>query len=129
MFCLQKWFQICTFEDLGFISIRKDGTVEISRKNGIPFYMKFNNVPAMYSFVSLLDGYYRLTCKWTFNICKDVQTPSLQKLYTMKCHGPIGFVFKIERKSSYPCTKAIISKKLFLFLFFVCIFEMEFFFV
>lgn len=79
---------------MGFVSIRDgDNTVEISRKNGIPFYLKFNQVAAMFSFISLLDGYYRLTCKWTFNICKEVPTPSLQKLYAMKCHGPVGFVF------------------------------------
>lgn len=86
----ENFIQICTFEELGFVSIRKDGTVEISRKNGIPFYLKFSSIITMYAFVSLLDGYYRLTCKWTFNICKDVQTPSLLKLYSMKCHGPVG---------------------------------------
>jgi len=44
----------------------------------------------MFSFVSLLDGYYRLMVKWTFNLCNDVPTPSLQKLYALKCHGPVG---------------------------------------
>ncbi|RZC37630.1 tyrosine-protein kinase hopscotch [Asbolus verrucosus] len=96
------WHQICTIEELGFISIRDgDGTVEISRKNGIPFYLKFSSNYSMFSFISLLDGYYRLTCKWTFNICKDVPTPSLQRLYAMKCHGPVGGEFsyaKLEEK-------------------------------
>lgn len=73
-----------------YVSIRNDGTVEISRKVGFPFYLKFSSSNYMLSFVSLLDGYYRLSVKWTFNICKDVQTPSLQKLYSMKCHGPVG---------------------------------------
>lgn len=86
----QDWHHLCTIEELCYISVRKDGTVEISRKNGIPFSLKFNSIFAMLSFVSLLDGYYRLTCKWIFNLCKDVFTPSLQKLYTMKCHGPVG---------------------------------------
>jgi Janus kinase 2 len=107
-YCLESkkdvWHQICTIKELGFISIRDDdGTVEISRKNGIPFYLKFNSVLTMFSFISLLDGYYRLTCKWIFNICKDVPTPSLQKLYAMKCHGPIGGEFsyaKLEEKRS-----------------------------
>ncbi|XP_044265655.1 tyrosine-protein kinase hopscotch [Tribolium madens] len=100
----KDWQRICTIEELGFISIRDDdGTVEISRKNGIPFYLKFNSNQLMFSFISLLDGYYRLTCKWTFNICKDVVTPSLQKLYAMKCHGPVGGEFsyaKLEEKRS-----------------------------
>ncbi|GJQ66748.1 hypothetical protein Trydic_g4688 [Trypoxylus dichotomus] len=85
-YCLEtkkdKWHCICALEDLGFISLRKDGT-------------------NMLSFVSLVDGYYRLSVKWTFNICKDVITPSLLKLYTMKCHGPVGGEFsyaKLEEK-------------------------------
>lgn len=95
------WIHICTFDELGFVSIRKDGTVEISRKNGIPFYLKFLSLPSMFSFVSLLDGYYRLSYKWTFNICKETPAPSLQRLYNMRCHGPVGGEFsyaKLEEK-------------------------------
>jgi len=71
--------------------MREDCTVEISRKNGIPIVFKFKSLDVANSFVALLDGYYRLTEKWTFNLCKDVFTPSLTKLRTLKCHGPIGY--------------------------------------
>ncbi|KAL3288357.1 hypothetical protein HHI36_002805 [Cryptolaemus montrouzieri] len=100
---MENWHLIGTIEDMAFVSIRIDGTVEISRRNGIPFYLKFNSLPIMWSFISHLDGYYRLACKWTFNICKDATTPSLQKLYMMKCHGPVGGEFsyaKLEEKRS-----------------------------
>jgi len=70
--------------------MRKDSTVEISRKNGIPIGFKFKMLESANSFVSLLDGYYRLSEKWTFNLCKDLFTPSLVKLRTLKCHGPVG---------------------------------------
>ncbi|VEN64270.1 unnamed protein product [Callosobruchus maculatus] len=106
-YCLEskkeQWTLKCTIEELGFISIRNDSTTEISRKNGIPFYLKFSSMSTMYSFISLLDGYYRLTCKWIFNICREVYTPSLKKLYAMKCHGPVGGQFsyaKLESKRS-----------------------------
>nr|CAI5847138.1 unnamed protein product [Callosobruchus analis] len=106
-YCLEskkeQWILKCTIEELGFISIRNDSTTEISRKNGIPFYLKFSSMSTMYSFISLLDGYYRLTCKWIFNICREVYTPSLKKLYAMKCHGPVGGQFsyaKLESKRS-----------------------------
>lgn len=69
-----------------------DNTVEISRKNGIPSHMKFPLSSIMISFVSLLDGYYRLMTNWTFNLCKEVRTPSLQRLQSMNCHGPVGYV-------------------------------------
>ncbi|KAF7271454.1 hypothetical protein GWI33_015675 [Rhynchophorus ferrugineus] len=103
-YCLESkkdtWILICTIEDLGFIAIRKDGAIEISRKNGIPFYLKFPSIDNMYSFISLMDGYYRLTCKWTFNLCREVSTPSLKKLHMMKCHGPVGGEFSYAKLES-----------------------------
>nr|CAD7393039.1 unnamed protein product [Timema cristinae] len=97
----KEWFHLCSIDNLCYISVRNDGTVEISRKNGIPSYLKFSSIPLMFSFVSLLDGYYRLMVKWTFNLCKDVATPSLLKLHALKCHGPVGGEFsyaKLEEK-------------------------------
>ncbi|XP_071446998.1 tyrosine-protein kinase hopscotch [Hetaerina americana] len=93
----KEWQLLCTIEDLCYLSARNDGTVEISRRNGIPSYLKFKKNLIMYSFISLLDGYYRLMVKWTFNLCKDVVTPSLQKLYKIKCHGPIGGEFSYRK--------------------------------
>lgn len=81
---------ICSIEDLCFITLRNDGTIEIARKTGIPTYLKFSSILTMFSLVSLLDGYYRLGVKWTFSLSKDLPTPSLEKLYTIKCHGPVG---------------------------------------
>ncbi|KAG8222937.1 hypothetical protein J437_LFUL000232 [Ladona fulva] len=96
-----KWQQLCTIEDLCYLSARPDSMVEISRRNGIPSYLQFSETFTMFSFISSLDGYYRLMVKWTFNLCKDVITPSLQKLYKLKCHGPVGGEFsyaKLEEK-------------------------------
>ncbi|XP_065168066.1 tyrosine-protein kinase hopscotch-like [Atheta coriaria] len=98
-----EWNVICGTDEVCFISIRGDSSIEISRLNGIPFYVKFNSIMKMRSFVSLVDGYYRLSCKWNFNICKEIVTPSLQKLHKMKCHGPVGGEFsyaKLEEKRS-----------------------------
>lgn len=72
-------------------------TVEISRRNGIPLNLKFNTVNVMHSFVSLLDGYYRLTEKWTVNLCINLLTPSLTTLKSMRCHGPIGAKFAYQK--------------------------------
>ncbi|GFS90101.1 tyrosine-protein kinase hopscotch [Nephila pilipes] len=97
------WTHICTIEDLCYISMRSDETVEISRQNGVPQYIQFINQEQRHSFVSLLDGYYRLSEKWTFNLCKDLPTPSLLNLRAMKCHGPISVSFahkKLEEKSN-----------------------------
>ncbi|ERL90937.1 hypothetical protein D910_08279 [Dendroctonus ponderosae] len=97
------WIDLCTIEELGFIAFRDDCSVELSRLNGIPIYIRFKSSLLMLSFVSLLDGYYRLSCKWTFNLCQKLRTESLSKLYWMKCHGPVGGQFsyhKLEIKAS-----------------------------
>ncbi|EZA58280.1 hypothetical protein DMN91_006513 [Ooceraea biroi] len=102
------WNTLCAIEDLCFISIREDNTVEISRKNGIPSYLKFNMYAMMLSFVSALDGYYRLSVKWTFNLCRNVITPSLERLHKLKCHGPVGAEFSSaklkEKRANKPGT-------------------------
>ncbi|XP_012288894.1 tyrosine-protein kinase hopscotch [Orussus abietinus] len=97
------WHTLCAIEDLCFVSIRQDSTVEVSRKNGIPSYLKFGTISLLMSFVSALDGYYRLAVKWTFNLCRDAITPSLEKMHKLKCHGPVGGEFsyaKLEEKRS-----------------------------
>lgn len=70
--------------------------MQISRKNGIPIYLQFKSSESALSFISLLDGYYRLTEKWNFNLCEEIFTPSLQKLRALKCHGPIEYIQNIE---------------------------------
>lgn len=100
----KDWAHLCSIEDLCYVAVKSDNTVEISRKNGIPSHMKFPLISIMISFVSLLDGYYRLMANWTFNLCKEVRTPSLQKLQSMNCHGPVGKEFsykKLKEKRDY----------------------------
>ncbi|XP_033329190.1 tyrosine-protein kinase hopscotch isoform X1 [Megalopta genalis] len=92
---------LCAIEDLCFVSIRQDNTVEISRKNGIPSYLTFGKNAHLMSFVSALDGYYRLAVKWTFNLCGEIVTPTLERLHKLKCHGPVGQDFsyvKLQQK-------------------------------
>ncbi|XP_076165135.1 tyrosine-protein kinase hopscotch isoform X1 [Ptiloglossa arizonensis] len=96
-----SWTTLCAIEDLCFVSIRQDNTVEISRKNGIPSYLKFAKNALLMSFVSALDGYYRLAVKWTFNLCGEIVTPTLERLHRLKCHGPVGQEFsyaKLQQK-------------------------------
>lgn len=90
MIVFKEWHHICSIEDLCTVALKKEVQIEISRKNGIPFYVGFKSLDVTYSFVSLLDGYYRLSTKWTFNLCRDVITPSLQRLHSLRCHGPVG---------------------------------------
>ena len=94
---------LCSIQELCFISVQMVAkTVEISRKNGIPHYLTFKSDLLLRSFVSLLDGYYRLTEKWSFSLCKEVSSPRLLTLKSQKCHGPVGSYFattKLCKKS------------------------------
>uniref|UniRef100_A0A2R5LF78 Tyrosine-protein kinase n=1 Tax=Ornithodoros turicata TaxID=34597 RepID=A0A2R5LF78_9ACAR len=94
------WSQICSISDLCFINtIPSNLTVEISRRNGIPQNLKFSSLNTMHAFVSLLDGYYRLTEKWTVNLCMNLITPSLTRLHSLRCHGPVGAKFAYQKLS------------------------------
>lgn len=85
------WSHLCRIEDLVFVTTRsQDLTVEISRKTGVPCYFKLFSTDELEAFVGCLTGYYRLMCTWTFDLCRELSTPSLVFLRTNKCHGPIG---------------------------------------
>ncbi|CAK9291363.1 unnamed protein product [Gordionus sp. m RMFG-2023] len=93
---------LCNVSQLCFITINSVNSIEISRKNGIPLYLKFGSQLYLQSFVSLLDGYYRLSQKFTFNLCTDCYSPLLQKLKSLNCHGPVDDRFvlrKLKEKS------------------------------
>lgn len=97
----KDYIGICTIEELCFVCMRQDNTVEVSRKNGVPKYFRFQNRDEMHSFVSVLAGYYRLMERWTFDLCKDIASPFLLTLRALKCHGPVGREFahrKLQEK-------------------------------
>ena len=64
---------LCSLEEIVSISeSENDLQLEISRKNGIPLYLKMDSKAEMGSFLSLLSGYYRLCEKWTFPLCESM---------------------------------------------------------
>ncbi|XP_026815515.1 tyrosine-protein kinase hopscotch [Rhopalosiphum maidis] len=88
----KEWVHLAAIEDLCFLSTTDDGTVEISRKTGIPIHLKFLSTSTMFSFITLLNGYYRLMVNWNFDLCVSTNTPSLSKLKSIRCHGPISIM-------------------------------------
>lgn len=66
--------------------------VEISRRTGIPIHLKFANTSTMVSFITLLNGYYRLMVNWNFDLCASTNTPTLSKLKSIRSHGPIRYL-------------------------------------
>ncbi|XP_050436831.1 tyrosine-protein kinase hopscotch-like [Adelges cooleyi] len=88
----KEWVHLAAIEDLCFLSATDDGTVEISRKTGIPIHIKFPNMDTMFSFITSLNGYYRLMVNWNFDLCTSTNTPILSKLKSIRCHGPISIM-------------------------------------
>ncbi|XP_025075484.1 tyrosine-protein kinase hopscotch [Pogonomyrmex barbatus] len=94
------WKTVCTIADISTLSIGKNNTVLIGRRTGIPFCILFDTKALLLSFVSALDGYYRLSIKWNFNLCSgdpSTITPSLEKLQKLRCHGPVGQDFSYAK--------------------------------
>ncbi|XP_049876791.1 tyrosine-protein kinase hopscotch [Pectinophora gossypiella] len=98
----RDWFHVCAVEELIYLTRKKNYSLEVSRR-GTPMFFTFKSEDQLSTFISLCDGYYRLMVKWTFNLSKDDETPSLIELHRIKCHGPVGGAFsyrKLEEKRS-----------------------------
>lgn len=52
--------------------------------------LEFPSLSEALSFVSLIDGYYRLTTDAHHYLCKEVAPPRLVEAITSHCHGPIS---------------------------------------
>ncbi|TSY69823.1 Tyrosine-protein kinase JAK2 [Bagarius yarrelli] len=95
----------CDFPDVIDISIKqasKDGSVEsrivtINRQDGQTLELEFSSLSEALSFVSLIDGYYRLTTDAHHYLCKEVAPPRLLEAIQCNCHGPVSMEFAINR--------------------------------
>lgn len=95
----------CDFSDVIDISVKqgtKDGSVEnrvvsINRRDGQTLELEFHSLSEALSFVSLIDGYYRLTTDAHHYLCKEVAPPRLLEAIQISCHGPVSTEFSISR--------------------------------
>ncbi|KAL5292631.1 JAK2.2 family protein [Megaselia abdita] len=60
-------------------------------------HFKFKKHSDLVSFVTCIDGYYRLQVKWMQDICYTYKTPTLDHLKRINCHGPIGADYSYAR--------------------------------
>jgi len=54
--------------------------------------LEFHSLPEALSFVSLVDGYYRLVADAHHYLCKEVAPPRLLECIESYCHGPVSWV-------------------------------------
>lgn len=84
-----KWTDVCDIYTVSYGTLN-DKSVELNRSKGNPFRIEFPTSSHAKSFLSLIDGYYRLMRKWHFNFCPNVTSPDLRYLIENRIHGPIG---------------------------------------
>jgi Janus kinase 2 len=99
-----QWLHVSKFADFYTIQIDEhmhQVSLEIQNSpDGFPITM--TSKAEIESFVSCLNGYYRLMVKWNMDLCASLASPTLKFLSDLKIHGPIGGAFsysKIEEKN------------------------------
>lgn len=96
----------CDFPEIADISIKQvsrdsnpveNRLVTVTKTDNRILEVEFPTLPEALSFVSLLDGYYRLTADAHHYFCKEVAPPRLLENMENQCHGPIKSEFAVEK--------------------------------
>uniref|UniRef100_A0A1A8D010 Tyrosine-protein kinase n=1 Tax=Nothobranchius kadleci TaxID=1051664 RepID=A0A1A8D010_NOTKA len=95
----------CDFPEVIDISIKqgsKEGSAEsrivsLTRQDSQILELEFHSLSGALSFVSLVDGYYRLVADAHHYLCKEVAPPRLLECIQSCCHGPILMEFTVSK--------------------------------
>ncbi|XP_023282260.1 tyrosine-protein kinase JAK3 [Seriola lalandi dorsalis] len=101
-----EWQTFCDFQEIIDISIKRvcheqvpqdSRMVTITRKDDRCLEAKFPGLKEALSFVSLVDGYFRLTTDSSHYFCQDIAPPSILEGIKNHCHGPITSEFAVHK--------------------------------
>ncbi|CAL8309831.1 unnamed protein product [Lota lota] len=101
----------CDFQEIMDISVKRvcqdpgpqdqgpqdTGVVTVTRNDDSHIEAKFQSVTEALSFVSLVDGYFRLTTDSNHFFCQDIAPYSLLENIENRCHGPITSEFAVNK--------------------------------
>uniref|UniRef100_A0A8C5LRF1 Tyrosine-protein kinase n=1 Tax=Leptobrachium leishanense TaxID=445787 RepID=A0A8C5LRF1_9ANUR len=95
----------CDFPDVIDINLKQasqdDSTesrvVTINKKDSKILEVEFSSLKKALSFVSLIDGYYRLTAEAHQYVCKEVVSPRVLECIQSYCHGPISMEYATNK--------------------------------
>lgn len=86
--------------------------VHLDRSNGCPEVLRFDSKTVAESFVSGVNGYYRLITDYYMNLSQQMELPSLQEINRLKCHGPIDTSTAVRKlKTKYLSDEYYILKQ------------------
>uniref|UniRef100_A0A8C1K3M1 Tyrosine-protein kinase n=1 Tax=Cyprinus carpio TaxID=7962 RepID=A0A8C1K3M1_CYPCA len=103
---VKEWQTFCDFPQITDISIKRlsqeqmplEGrVVTLTRQDDQCMEAEFHSLTEALSFVSLVDGYFRLTTDSTHYFCTEVAPPSLLEDIQNYCHGPITSEFAVHK--------------------------------
>ncbi|KAK0144147.1 Tyrosine-protein kinase JAK2 [Merluccius polli] len=101
-----EWKTFCDFQEIIDISMKRvcqdqglqdTRVVTVTRSNDKHMEAKFQSVTEALSFVSLVDGYFRLTTDSHHFFCQDIAPYSLLENIENHCHGPITSEFAVNK--------------------------------
>ncbi|XP_062411803.1 tyrosine-protein kinase JAK2 isoform X2 [Sardina pilchardus] len=101
-----EWHTFCDFPKITDISIKQvcheqvpqEGrVVTLTRQDDRFVEVEFPSLTEALSFVSLVDGYFRLTTDSSHYFCQEVAPPSLLEDLQNYCHGPITPEFAVHK--------------------------------
>uniref|UniRef100_A0AAR2KLJ0 Tyrosine-protein kinase n=1 Tax=Pygocentrus nattereri TaxID=42514 RepID=A0AAR2KLJ0_PYGNA len=102
----QEWQMFCDFPQITDINIKRLGqerlpaegrVVTLTRQDDRCLEVEFQTLAEALSFVSLIDGYFRLTTDSSHYFCSEVAPPSLLQDLESHCHGPITSEFAVHK--------------------------------
>ncbi|XP_041647969.1 tyrosine-protein kinase JAK2 isoform X2 [Cheilinus undulatus] len=106
------WQTFCDFKDITDISITRlshdqvpqdNRMVTITCKDDRCLEATFQCLKEALSFMSLVDGYFRLTTDSSHYFCQDIAPPSILDRIKNYCHGPITSEFAVNKLKKSGC--------------------------
>ncbi|KAM7012052.1 tyrosine-protein kinase JAK2 [Tautogolabrus adspersus] len=100
------WQTFCDFKEIIDVSVTRlshdqvpqdKRMVIITRKDDRCLEATFQCLKEALSFVSLVDGYFRLTTDSSHYFCQDIAPPSILERLKNHCHGPITSEFAVNK--------------------------------
>ncbi|XP_031715469.1 tyrosine-protein kinase JAK2 isoform X1 [Anarrhichthys ocellatus] len=101
-----EWNTFCDFKEIIDIGIKRvcheqvpqdSRMVTITRKDDRCLEANFQSLKEALSFVSLIDGYFRLTTDSSHYFCQNIAPPSVLEGIKNHCHGPITSEFAVNK--------------------------------
>ncbi|KAG8574010.1 hypothetical protein GDO81_009003 [Engystomops pustulosus] len=91
-----KWEQFCDFQDITHIVVSKS-RVSVNCQDNRCLEIVLPSYEEALSFVSLVDGYFRLTTDSNHYLCHEVAPPRLVMSISNGIHGPLQEQYVIQR--------------------------------